>query len=53
MDVYLKAAVYALFAAGGGAIVGSLFDSGADHVHAQTLAILAGIVAFGWRVKQG
>jgi hypothetical protein len=53
MSMYLKAAVYALFAAAGGATLGSLFDDLGEHTHAQTVALFAGFGAFIWRVTRG
>ena len=35
-----------VFAAAGGAIVGGLFDSPGEHIHAQALGGFAGIAAF-------
>jgi hypothetical protein len=53
VNVYFKAAVYALFAAAGGAIIGSLFDGHGDHTHAQTLAIMAGGLTYAWQYYEG
>jgi hypothetical protein len=53
LEVYLKAAVYAVLAAAVGAIVGSLFDSNGTHSHAQTLALLVAVAAAVWRISEG
>lgn len=53
LEVHFKAAVYALFAASGGAIVGSLLDSYGEHSNARLVGIVAGVAAYIWRVGKG
>jgi hypothetical protein len=36
----------AIFIAGAGAMIGSLFDSHGEHWHAQTLGLIAGVFGF-------
>jgi hypothetical protein len=51
--LHFKCAVYAVFAAATGAIVGGLFDTYGEHTHAQALAILAGGLTYAWRYHEG
>jgi hypothetical protein len=42
----LKALIYALCAGAGGAIVGSFFDSGAEHLHGLVCGLIGAIAGF-------
>jgi len=51
--LHFKAAVYAIFAAATGAIMGGVLDSHGEHFHAQVLALLAGGLIYVWRYHEG
>jgi hypothetical protein len=53
MEIHFKAAIYAIFAASGGAIFGSLLDSHGNHTVAQTAAIFCAVGVYAWRLDRG
>ena len=53
MGLHITAAIYAIFAAGGGAMIGSIFDTPGAHTDAQVIGVIAAIGAYVWRVSRG
>ena len=51
--LHFKAAVYAIFAAATGAIMGGVLDTHGEHFHARGLALLAGGLIYVWRYHEG